>query len=244
MRILLVSDLHYTLKQLDWILANAGDFDVVVLAGDHLDIVSSVPADAQIVAVRTTIAHLADRVRVVMCSGNHDLNALDEAGEKTADWLVPLRARSAAVDGDSVTIDSTTFTVVGWWDGPVARAAAEEQLERAARERSSRWVWAYHSPPEGLLSWTGSRHFGDPVLLEWVDRWNPDLVLTGHIHQSPFTSEGSWIDHVGSTWFFNAGKQIGAVPARIEIDLDGGAARWVSLAGVEDRRFDLRVAAQ
>ena len=48
MRILLVSDLHYTLKQLDWVASIAGEFDLLVVAGDHLDIASIVEPDAQI----------------------------------------------------------------------------------------------------------------------------------------------------------------------------------------------------
>lgn len=243
MRILLCSDLHYTLKQFDWIAAQADGFDVIVVAGDHLDVVGSVPAEAQIVAVRTSLAHLAERSRLVVCSGNHDLNALNEAGEKTADWLAPLRERGALVDGDSATVDGTTFTVLPWWDGPVARGAVEDQIASAAATRAERWVWVYHSPPQGLLSWTGSKHFGDPALAEWIGRWGPDLVLSGHIHQSPFTTDGSWVDRVGSTWLFNAGKQIGDVPARIEIDLDVGKARWVSLAGEEVQALELGLTA-
>ena len=33
---------------------------------------------------------------------------------------------------------------------------------------------------------------------------------------------------------FNAGRQIGPVPAHIEIDLDDGWATWVSLMGTEE----------
>ncbi|MGH2784889.1 MAG: metallophosphoesterase family protein [Actinomycetota bacterium] len=244
MRILLASDLHYTLRQYDWIASQADRFDAVVIAGDHLDVVGAVPADAQIVAIRTTLAHLAERSRLVTCSGNHDLNALNAAGEKTADWLEPLRERGAIVDGDTATIGDTTFSVLPWWDGDVARAGVEAQLEAAEPERAGRWVWVYHSPPQGLLSWTGSRHFGDPALAGWIDRWTPEVVLTGHIHQSPFTEDGSWVDQVGSTWLFNAGKQIGDVPARIELDLGTAEALWVSLAGEERRSFELRPVAQ
>ena len=58
MQILLVSDLHYTLKQLDWVSAVAGEFDLVVLAGDHLDIASIVEPDAQIaVVLEYLVAH-------------------------------------------------------------------------------------------------------------------------------------------------------------------------------------------
>ena len=43
MKVLVVSDLHYTLKQLDWVTMVAGEFDLVVMAGDFLDIGSTPP---------------------------------------------------------------------------------------------------------------------------------------------------------------------------------------------------------
>jgi Icc-related predicted phosphoesterase len=237
MRILLASDLHYALPQLDWIVGAAAVHDVVVLAGDLVDIVSPVAVDAQIVALRASLAELAARTQLVVCSGNHDLNARSDAGEKTADWLVPLRAVGAAVDGDTVVVAGVRFTVLGWWDGPVARAALEGQLERAREgfDDEMPWIWAYHSPPLGPLAWTGSRHFGDPVVEAWIERFRPTAVLMGHIHQAPYTAEGSWIDRQRTTWLFNAGKQIGPVPAHVELDLSAGRARWYSYQGVVER---------
>jgi len=40
MRLLAVADIHYSLPQFDWVLEIAADFDVVVLAGDHLELAS------------------------------------------------------------------------------------------------------------------------------------------------------------------------------------------------------------
>ena len=37
MKILLVSDLHYALKQFDWMHEIAGDYDAVMISGDVLD---------------------------------------------------------------------------------------------------------------------------------------------------------------------------------------------------------------
>ena len=87
MRLLLLSDLHYTLRQFDWVLSRASEFDVVILAGDLLSVAAPVAVEAQIVAVRATLRKLAGMTKVIACSGNHDLNALNSAGEKTADWL-------------------------------------------------------------------------------------------------------------------------------------------------------------
>ncbi len=244
MRMLLVADLHYRLPHLDWVTAVAGGYDLVVLAGDHLDISSPVSIEVQIAALRVAMTDLAGRSRLAVCSGNHDLNTRTPSGEKTADWLAPLREVGAAVDGDSVTIGNTTVTVLGWWDGPVAREEFEAQLEARAKAQleaqapdDSRWIWVYHSPPQGPLAWTGSRHFGDPVIADWVQRWQPTAVLMGHIHQAPFTPDGSWIDRLGATWLFNAGKQIGPVPAHIELDLDAAMARWFSYQGLDERRL-------
>ena len=56
-------------------------------------------------------------------------------------------------------------------------------------------------------------------------------MLTGHVHESPFKPAGSWADRIGRTWVFNAGRQIGPVPAIVDIDLAGGTASWRSLMG-------------
>ena len=47
MRILHVSDLHYRLRQFDWLMAAAPAVDAVVIAGDLLDVRSPVALDVQ-----------------------------------------------------------------------------------------------------------------------------------------------------------------------------------------------------
>src|SRR5436190_1023005 len=102
MRILLVSDLHYSLKQLDWVVAHAGEYDLVVVAGDVLDIASRVEPDAQIVVVLEYLARMAAKTAVVACSGNHDLNTRNALGERAAVWLDRARASGVFVDGSRV----------------------------------------------------------------------------------------------------------------------------------------------
>lgn len=235
MRLLLTSDLHYKLRQYDWLIGMAAKFDVVVVAGDHVDAFSSVPSDVQIAALSATLAAVAQKSRLLVCSGNHDLNARNGEGEKTADWLDPVRSAALAVDGDSVVVGDMLFTLCPWWDGLHARARLELMLDELSQTRNCRWVWVYHAPPEGALSWTGKRHYGDAVLSELIRRHSPTAVLCGHVHEAPFKSGGSWIDRLGETWLFNAGGQIGDIPARIEIDFLHQTARWISLAGMDER---------
>src|SRR3954453_10902728 len=115
MQILLVSDLHYTLKQLDWVASVAGDFDLVVVAGDLLDISSIVEPDAQIAVVLAYLGRLAASTTVVACSGNHDLNATNDHGERAARWLERAQDAGVFVDGTSFGTDAELVTVCPWW---------------------------------------------------------------------------------------------------------------------------------
>lgn len=239
MRLLLVADLHYSLRQFDWVLKIAAGFDVVVMAGDHLDLGSAVDGRAQSVVVRKYFSRLRSEAHLLICSGNHDLDSRSEAGEKVAKWLRGTQNEGAYSDGDSVLIEETLFTICPWWDGPIVRERIGAQLAEASTKRPKQWIWVHHAPPaESPVSWGGDRYFGDIELREWIDQYQPDVVLSGHVHQSPFVNDGSWVDRIGTTWVFNAGQQFGAPPAHIIIDTDAREALWFSAAGNQFVRLD------
>lgn len=234
MRCLVTADIHYSLPQLDWILQVAPGFDLVVLAGDLLDIGSLVDLDAQIVVAQTYLRRLSAATRVIVCSGNHDLDRRGPDGEKTAGWIEEAGAETVTGDGGSLAWGDTLFTICPWWDGPLARERLERQLEADSARRPRRWIWVHHAPPRGSpTSWSGSRSLGDEAVEAWIARFQPDLVLTGHIHQSPFVREGSWADRIGPTWVFNAGHQFGAPPAHVILDTEEDQALWVSAMGAQ-----------
>ena len=90
----------------------------------------------------------------------------------------------------------------------------------------------YHSPPdESPTSWSGTRHFGDDVLNTLIDTHQPDLVLTGHVHEAPFRPGGSWHDRLGDTIVLNAGRHPGPIPTHLIVDTDAGEAAWWSMEG-------------
>lgn len=234
LRILHVSDLHYSLPQLDWVVSRASSFDLVVLAGDQLDISSPVSLDAQIVVVLQYLRMLKRETNVVVCSGNHDLTGPDANGEQSAVWLREAREAGISTDGDSLLLEDTLITICPWWDGPIGRDALNAHLSTSSGVSPGRWIWVYHWPPLGSPTcWTGRRDYGDEELGGWISAYRPDLVLTGHVHQPPFKPDGAWADRLGDTWVFNPGRQIGPVPTAIELDLDTGAVVWRSLLGEE-----------
>lgn len=239
MRLLLVSDFHYSLPLFDWVVEIAGDFDVVVMAGDHLDLASLVDGRAQSVVVRKYISRLQAKTRLLICSGNHDLDSHNAAGEKVARWLLGSRNKGLLSDGESLAVGDTLFTVCPWWDGPVTRNELGEQLAKAAAERPKRWIWIYHAPPaQSPVSWGGERHFGDTALRQWIEEYKPDIVMSGHVHQAPYVRDGSWVDRIGTTWIFNTGHYLATPPAHIIMDTEVGEALWFSAAGNQYVRLE------
>jgi Icc-related predicted phosphoesterase len=230
MKLLFVADLHYTLKQFDWLTAIARDFDAVLIGGDLLDLASALDLETQIVVVEKYLARLSRDVPLLVSSGNHDGDGRNAARESICRWLREAKEGQLHVDGDSVDLGGTLITICPWWDGPETRAEVENLLARDAARTKQKWIWIHHAPPAGSpVSWTGSMSAGDAFLTEWIHRHAPDLVLSGHIHNAPFYQNGSWIDRIAGTWVFNVGRQIGPQPTFVILDFEKTSARWISV---------------
>jgi Icc-related predicted phosphoesterase len=239
MKALLISDLHYALKQFDWVAETAEKFDLVIIAGDQVDIAGQLDGRVQVVVILKYLQRMAKQTRVIVASGNHDLDRRNHDGERVASWMSRVRALGIPTDFDSFMCDGALVTICPWWDGPIAKARLAQILEADAAKPKQRWFWVYHAPPEGSpTSWTGKRHYGDAALSDWISLYAPDIVFSGHIHEAPFKTGGAWCDRIGNTWVFNSGRQIGPIPAHVIVDTDAGAAAWFSLAGAESVALD------
>ena len=113
----------------------AGDFDLVIIAGDHLDLSSLVEGRAQTVVIRKYIELMREKTKVVVCSGNHDLDSRDLTGEKVAKWIVDLAQHDVPSDGASLVFEDTLFSICPWCDGPLSRGKIGEQLAADALKR-------------------------------------------------------------------------------------------------------------
>ena len=239
MKILAVSDLHFGLTQFDWVAQQAEKYDCIIIAGDLLDIGGHLDLDSQIIVVAKYLRSISAKTRLLVCSGNHDGDVKNESQEYVARWLPRVRAAGLVVDGSSTEFGGLRLSVCPWWDGPATREAMQRFL-RAERTSAPRpWLWIHHAPPHGVgVSWTGKEHAGDAFLVDLIRELAPDFVFSGHIHNSPFRTGGAWASRIGQTWVFNAGKQLGAPPAHITLDLEKRSACWVSQAGVEEILLD------
>jgi len=234
MRILFVADIHYSLKQLDWVYNAAPGFDLVIIGGDLLDLAGHADLDTQIVVIAKYLERLGAKLPIAVCSGNHDLDIQTENGERKADWLVHLDLRQVSVDHQSLLAADWRFSVCPWWDGPESQKEVADFLAAEAKKDGRPWIWIYHAPPDGAKTgWNGKNYSGDAFLTALIHEHKPDMVLSGHIHGSPFRKEGRWIDRVGDTWVFNPGRQPSAIPSTIVFDLDKMEATWNSEMDVE-----------
>jgi Icc-related predicted phosphoesterase len=226
---LFTADLHYALKQFDWLVAHAKEYDMVVIGGDLLDLSSPLSFDVQIVVIEKYLEKIALETRLAISSGNHDGDTRNSANESVAGWVQDVRAKGVFGDGDNMVFGNLLVTICPWWDGPVSRADLERQIEAAAGTMDKRWIWIHHAPPaESKTCWNGKKSIGDSFLLGWIKRFEPEMVLTGHIHNAPFYSEGAWADKIGKTWVFNPGRQIGAQPVHLVLDFVAMTAEWIS----------------
>jgi Icc-related predicted phosphoesterase len=234
MRILVVADLHYSLKQFDWVRARMTEMDLVVIAGDMLDLASAVDLEVQVVSVQSILRRCAAERSLIASSGNHDLFGLIAGGERAAVWLEDMASDVLRVDHQTWSRDGVVVSVCPWWDGPVGKARMLERLQTDAALPKDQWIWVHHNPPDGTpIAWTGSTHGGDTELPALIGRFNPDLVFSGHIHHAPFYAGGSWHAQVGPTRVFNPGRQLGSTPTSILVDLQRKRAEWCSVEGVE-----------
>ena len=155
MRLLVLADLHYALPQYDWVMEVAGRFDIVIIAGDHLDTSSLVDLGAQSVVVQKYIGRLREKARLLICSGNHDLDSKNEAAKRSPAGSSIRADRASARTAIRLAIGDTLFTICPWWDG--RRARGDRPAARGRRAGASgALIWVHHVPPRTTpISWDG-----------------------------------------------------------------------------------------
>jgi hypothetical protein len=152
MTMLFVADLHYALKQFDWLVANAADFDPIIIGGDLLDLSSALDVDVQIMVVEKYLGRIRQKARLLVSSGNHDGDSRSAADESVAPgsrvqggWFSPMATVwVAGRAGDYLS-------VVGW---STSRAELARSSPVRARRVRGRWIW-FITPPPGFRQFVG-----------------------------------------------------------------------------------------
>lgn len=223
MRILHVADLHYRLGWYEWVRNQADNYDVLVIAGDLLNMLPSedTPLPKQAKNIREWLGALSKFT--VICSGNHDIwpgNPLASV-DTWADggWFQLCKREMLIVDGQVAQYADECFASVKWGltDWP---ANASVVVTHAPPART----------PVGIDA--NGADLGNIAIAERIANSHLKYVLSGHVHKAT-----DWLTIVGPIYCFNPGCDwFAQVPNHIYIDTEKKWATWHSaIKGTEVR---------
>jgi Icc-related predicted phosphoesterase len=168
-------------------------------------------------AARVIDAVAAVNPRILAQPGNMDTDTV-QAVLRERDMDIHLRVRELAPGLGLMGVGLSTPTPFGT-PGEVPEATLTGWLDRtyAAARSFDRLIVAVHEPPLGTrVDMLGDgEHVGSPGVRSFIERVQPDLVLTGHIHESRA------VDRIGATTVINPGMLAGG--GYVRIDFSGGA---------------------
>ncbi len=195
MRILAFSDIHGSYKKVDEILSQESGYDSIIIAGDLTTVGSQEEATK---ALKLFQSH-GKPVSVV--AGNMDPGELEETFENLG---VSINARGAVRDGVGFFgVSASPFTPMN-----TPYEISENEIKQRAESgwkdvAAARWkIFVPHAPPRNTKVdriMTGA-HVGSVAVREFVEKYQPDGVVCGHIH------EARGIDTIGKTRIVNCGQ--------------------------------------
>ncbi|MYB19288.1 MAG: serine/threonine protein phosphatase [Holophagales bacterium] len=211
LRILGVVDMHWSGKRPPR-LPDPSGFDLVLLAGDLTNFLG--PEHA-----RRIVEPLQDSgVPLLAVCGNCDQPSVDDYFREIE---IDLDRRARIIAGVRFLGLSGGLP---FGDLPYERTeedyerVAAETFEQAARVEGKPTILVSHQPPHGTAcDLARGQHVGSMSLRAAVERHQPDLVFSGHIH------EAIGQDTIGSTRLVNPGPWFQGRSVVIEVDSDTGS---------------------
>jgi Icc-related predicted phosphoesterase len=206
MRILCVTDIHGDRTSLANILDRVNDIQLTVIGGDITDF--GTPRDAEQL-VRIAQEHSEP---VVAVAGNCDSPEIDQ---QLVEMGVSVFGRAQIHEGTGVY----GVSAMPPWQGTMYELAEKEILNALETGRSQLTgdcteILVSHAPPRDTsvdLTRRGS-HVGSTALRAFIERYQPSLVVSGHIH------EACGRDSIGTTSIVNCGPAFLGRYALVEID--------------------------
>jgi hypothetical protein len=194
MRIIAFTDIHGSYTQVQEILAKEGAGDAVIIGGDLTTV--GTPNEA-VEAIKLFRSHVH---ALFVVAGNMDLPELDDTFEKlqisiNAKGQILNEAGFFGVSGSPFTPMHTPYEI------------PEEEIKKRAESgwqevQSARWkIFVPHAPPHNtkLDRIHAGAHVGSTAVREFIEKYQPDVCVCGHIHEARGT------DVIGKTQIVNCG---------------------------------------
>jgi Icc-related predicted phosphoesterase len=243
------SDLHCNRPHLRWITKNATQFDAIAISGDLLNAAQPTEIYRQIGYLRHWAATLEKTgVPTLISSGNHDFNdavldlhipnqknRLPKKITSAPQWMRHLESAHITTDQQHRLISAKTGPVL-FTTLPCAMINVEAAITTAENLMRSGdylrqlhrcpWIVLSHIPPYGATC--GEPENGDLLLAEWISRYQPQYVLCGHMHASPYKKGHNFHDTLEATTVLNPGRpsKKNPIPNHISINISTGKLTW------------------
>ncbi len=218
MRIIAFGDIHMNLGALAAIPAIA-DADLLLITGDLTNFGGRREAEQVLAAVR------AVNPRILALAGNLDRPEVDDL---LAGQGISLHGRGVITDGVGI------FGVGGSNPTPFAtpNEFAEAELATlldqgyAQVATAARRILVCHPPPADTATdrLANGAHVGSLAVRDCIERLQPALCLTGHIHEAMAE------DRIGATRIINPGMISGGGWVEVDASTDGITARLMASA--------------
>ena len=194
MHIVSFGDIHMSLRNIERLAPALAAADLVILSGDLTNFGASDDAERVLTATRR-------HARAVLAvSGNLDqLDVIDF-----------LREQGVSLHGESRRIDDLGIFGCGGSNVTPFHTPTELSDEEigalldrahAGVAQAPRQLMVCHTPPANSATDRigNGQHVGSPSVRAFIERHQPHVCITGHIHES------AGIDHIGRTTIVNAG---------------------------------------
>ena len=193
MKLTVLSDIHADLDRLTMASSILADSDVLIVSGDlsrHGDPVELRDVIRQLQEINPvvmTVPGNMDGAAAVSLMKEMNVNLHGEARELDGVWFAGAGGSTPTPFGTPFELPETEIIALldsGFPGEPMGRRVA-----------------VCHNPPHGtkvdrILM---GRHVGGKLIREWVEQMQPDLFLSGHIH------EAAGVDRLGETVLVNPG---------------------------------------
>ncbi len=207
MQLLLLSDIHGTLTALRAITSALRDSDLAILSGDITHFGNTEDARRLIDALASI------NPRILAVGGNCDQDGVDTYLKEAS---LGLHAQCRHHNGIDFVGVSGSLPCPGSTPDALGESRFTAHLDAALQQRehgTQPLVLVTHQPAYGTkLDRTGSGgHAGSTALRDFIEREQPVLAVSGHIH------EASGVDRIGNCVLVNPGPFRAGCYARVQI---------------------------
>ena len=209
MKILVIADIHGYYKELQRILSETPeDTDIIICVGDFIDIFRIPEGFSQIDMADIALQSIISLGRpLASIPGNHEpyeiTDLLDSYKINLHNKIKKFKDVFILGFGGAETPFNTTFEPT---EGEIEKALAKFNPPHNT-------VLVVHQPPKNTKQdrVAAGNHVGSQVIRNYIEKHQPMLVLTGHIH------EGEGLDSIGKSVIFNPGPAFDGKYGIVEI---------------------------